>query len=314
MDFICIDFETANASRSSACSLGITVFKNNEVVEERYWLIKPTPCYFQPINISIHGIREADVINEKDFSELWPEIKPYLEGNLVIAHNASFDFSVLRNTLDQYGIEYPTLNYGCTMVASKIFYNYLPNFKLSTFNKHLGYKFKHHQASEDATAAGNILVNIAKELETDDIEELCDIVGFKLGKLTNNSYSPCSKLRIGMVSNRRLEPIELDNNPLFSSTSDYFKDKAVVFTGPLSSMDRAEATRLIESLGGVVRGSVSRKTDIVITNAKNIDSLTPYQMSTKLRTAVSLIKDGYDISIINEDKLNELLLSESTNC
>lgn len=309
MDFICIDFETANSSRTSACSLGITVFKNNKVAEERYWLIKPTPYHFDPINISVHGLREADVDNEKDFKELWPEIKPYLEGNLVIAHNASFDFSVLRNTLDHYGLEYPNLIYGCTMIASKIFYNYLPNFKLKTINNHLGYNFNHHHASEDATAAGNILVNIAEELKTDNIEELCDIVGFKLGKLTINSYHPCKKLRIGMISSKISQPIKAITNPLFNSNSNFFKDKAVVFTGPLSSMDRSEAIRLIESLGGIVRGSVSRRTNIVITNTKNIYELNPHQMSTKLRTAVSLIKQGYNILILNESQLNDILLN-----
>ena len=105
MNFIAIDFETANEKRASACSLGITVVKNNKIIEEKYWLIKPKPFRFESRNIIIHGIREEDVINEKEFDELWPEIKPYLENNLVIAHNASFDFSVLRNTLDLYNLE-----------------------------------------------------------------------------------------------------------------------------------------------------------------------------------------------------------------
>ena len=87
MDFVAIDFETANSHRDSVCSLGITVVKDNKIVEKRYWLIKPYPFRFDPINISIHGIREADVINEKEFDEVWPEIKPYLENKLVIAHN-----------------------------------------------------------------------------------------------------------------------------------------------------------------------------------------------------------------------------------
>ncbi|MGL5694720.1 MAG: 3'-5' exonuclease, partial [Peptostreptococcaceae bacterium] len=115
MDFVAIDFETANAQRASACSLGITVVKNNKVVEEKYWLIKPYPFKFDPRNIFIHGIREEDVINEKEFDEIWCEIKPYLENNLVIAHNSSFDFSVLRKTLDLYEIEYPNLDYACTL-------------------------------------------------------------------------------------------------------------------------------------------------------------------------------------------------------
>ena len=78
MDFVAIDFETANEKRASACSLGITVVKNNKITEEKYWLIKPCPFRFESRNIMIHGIREEDVIDEKEFDKLWPEIKPYI--------------------------------------------------------------------------------------------------------------------------------------------------------------------------------------------------------------------------------------------
>lgn len=195
MNFIAIDFETANEKRASACSLGITVVKDNKIVEEKYWLIKPKPLRFEARNIIIHGIREEDVINEKEFDELWPEIKSYLENNLVIAYNASFDFSVLRNTLDIYNLEYPKLNYVCTLVASKLFYRYLNNHKLNTVNRHLGYKFNHHHASADATAAANILINMSTELNLNDIEEMAEIVGFKLGHMDDNTYSPCKKVK-----------------------------------------------------------------------------------------------------------------------
>ena len=56
MDFVAIDFETANEKRASACSLGITVVKNNKITEEKYWLIKPCPFRFESRNIMIHGI------------------------------------------------------------------------------------------------------------------------------------------------------------------------------------------------------------------------------------------------------------------
>lgn len=313
MNFVAIDFETANSRRDSVCSLGITVVKNNKIVEEKYWLVKPRIFRFDPINISIHGIREADVINEKEFDEVWHEIKPYLEDKLVIAHNASFDFSVLRNTLDLYDIEYPKLDYCCTLVASKIFYRYLMNHKLNTVNKHLGYKFKHHHASEDATACANILINISKELKLNNINEIADLVGFKLGYLKKEGYSPCGKLSMGSVSNRgNFYTGEADSTLLLSNT-DFFKDKTVVFTGPLNSMSREEATRLINNLGGIIRGSVTKTTNIVITNTINIESLSLSQMSNKLRTAVDYKSRGQDILIINEKELENILYENIDN-
>lgn len=78
MDFVAIDFKTTNEKRASVCYLGITVVKNNKITEEKYWLIKPCPFRFESRNIMIHGIREEDVTNEKEFDKLWPEIKPYI--------------------------------------------------------------------------------------------------------------------------------------------------------------------------------------------------------------------------------------------
>lgn len=309
MDFVSIDFETSNAFRASACSLGITVVKNNKIVEEKYWLIKPNPCVFDSRNIQVHGIREADVINESEFDKLWPEIKPYLEGNLVIAHNASFDISVLRNTLDKYNIEYPVFDYCCTLVASRIFYNYLNNFKLSTVNKHLGYKFKHHHAGEDASACANILLEIRKELNLDNISDISNLIGFKLGSLSKSSYTPCSKLHIGMTSSKISMYSPNEVNPLFESNSDYFKEKVVSFTGSLSSMERHEAKNLISSLGGIPKDSVTRKTDILITNTPNIEKLNSSQMSSKLRTAIRY-NNVYNQNIIflNEEELESILM------
>lgn len=305
MDFVAIDFETANEKRASACSLGITVVKNNKIVEEKYWLIKPKPFRFEPRNIVIHGIREEDVINEKEFDQLWPDIKPYLENNLVIAHNASFDLSVLRNTLDLYNIEYPKLNYACTLVASKLFFRYLSNHKLNTVNNHLGYKFNHHHASADATAAANILISISRELELNNIDEIACIVGFKLGCIGNNTYSPCKKIKEGVIS-KRCNNNEYDNKK-FSLKTDYFRNKVVVFTGELYSMSRIEATKFITELGGITRDSVTKKTNILITNVKNIDKLDQDQMSSKLRRAIDYINQGQDLKIIDEEQFEEIL-------
>ena len=101
MDFIAIDFETATSDRNSPCEIGLTFVENWEIKETRSWLIKPK-CYpyFNPVNISIHGIRPEHVVNEPEFDEIWHEIKPFLEQKLLIAHNASYDFIVLFYIFD----------------------------------------------------------------------------------------------------------------------------------------------------------------------------------------------------------------------
>lgn len=299
MNFIAIDFETANEKRSSPCSIGIVAVKNGEVVEKVYHLIRPKEMRFMPINIGIHGIRPKMVENEPEFDEVWKKIEHYFHDNLVIAHNASFDISVLRKTLELYEIEMPKFNYICTMKLSRNFYSDLDNAKLNTVNKFLGYEFKHHDALYDALACSNILLNICDELKTTDITEISELLGVTLGYIDNEGYKPSSSRgRISRFSNK--QPVikkvieELDY--------DAFKNEVVVFTGGLASMARDEAMRLVRRLGGSCGSSVTRKTTILVTNMKNIEDLSKDEMSNKLRKAVDLRSRGQYITFLDEER------------
>lgn len=300
MDFVALDFETANEKRHSPCSLGVCVVEHNEVVLEKYWLIKPRDLRFAPMNIWIHGIREGDVVNEAEFDVLWEEIRPLLEGKLVVAHNAAFDMSVLRQTLSLYDLPYPRFDYCCTMVMSKHFYPYLENAKLNTVSKHLGFQFNHHHAGADALACANILLNIAAELNIDNITDLARCIGVKIGQIFPGGYRAAGSDGGGVISKRASNFHPEKAAPTYKCETDFFKDRIVAFTGPLSSMSRSEAIKLVERCGGDYSPSVTRKTSIVVTGMKDPLSLRPDQMSTKLRRAMELIGHGQEICVLDE--------------
>ena len=300
MDFVAIDFETANEKRNSPCSIGIVIVKGGQVVEKIHYLIKPKEMRFMPINIGIHGIRPAMVKDEPEFNEIWDKIKHYFnEDNLIIAHNASFDVSVLRNTLELYNIEAPKFNYICTMKLARNFYKQLDNAKLNTVNKFLGYEFNHHDALADALACSNILLNISEELETKDIMEISKFRGVTLGTVNKDGYTPSSTKGRVLRTSGKIFSREIKND---NYNFDAFKDEVIVFTGGLGSMSREEASRLVRKLGGSIGSSVTKKTTILITNTKDIESLQREEMSIKLRKAVDLRAKGQNIIIMNEDE------------
>jgi len=57
MDFVAIDFETANSMRSSVCSVGIVQVRNGKIIKEIQSLINPL-SEFHYYNTKIHGITE----------------------------------------------------------------------------------------------------------------------------------------------------------------------------------------------------------------------------------------------------------------
>ncbi|MGL5675717.1 MAG: exonuclease domain-containing protein [Cellulosilyticaceae bacterium] len=307
MNFVALDFETANEKRHSPCSLGLCVVENGEIIQEKYWLIRPKELRFSPMNIWIHGIREGDVVDALEWDQLWPEIAPFLEGRLVIAHNAAFDISVLRQTLSLYDMTFPNFDYCCTMVMSKHFYNYLPNAKLNTVSRHLDFDFTHHHAMSDARACANILLCISEELGTTDIHALSEKVGFKVGKVFPGGYHAAGSLGGGVTSKRETMLFLEPSTPDFSLTTGFFRDRIVAFTGPLSSMSRSEAIGLVEKCGGDYSPSVTLKTSIVVTGMKDPHTLRPDQMSTKLRRAMELIGRGQKIDFLTEEQFLALL-------
>lgn len=298
MNFVAIDFETANEKRNSACSLGVTVVENNEIVEERYWLIKPYEMRFNSMNIWIHGIKPEDVENEKNFGELWEEIKPYIENRFVVAHNASFDISVLRKLLDSYEISYPSFQYGCTFIMSKNHFDTV-NHKLNTVANHVGFKFNHHHAGDDAKACATILINMIEQLNINSLEEMEHKLGISLGRVWDSGYKSSSSTV--MESERKFSRDKITEVNV-SCCESIFKDKVIVFTGPLSSMSRAQAMTKVKMVGALVGSSVTKKTSYLVTGIKNIRYLDSSYKSTKLRRAEMLMKEGQDIRIITEEE------------
>ena len=165
MDFVAIDFETANNSMASACSLGIAVVQNGELTQTREWLIKPQPLYFSPHNTAIHGMTAADVADCPAFNELWPDILEHLSGFVLAAHNAPFDIAVLRELVRMYGLPAPDFEVVCSCQLSRRMWRELDNHRLDTVCGHLGIGLDHHNAASDAEGCARIVLQAVRLAE-----------------------------------------------------------------------------------------------------------------------------------------------------
>lgn len=193
MKAICIDFETANHSPRSACALGVTELQDGQVTNTWYTLVRPHPEYgvFNPFNIRIHGIRPRDVDKAPPFDVLWETLLPQLADGFLVAHNAAFDIGVLTQTLDLYGIPYPEIPYLCTCKLARRVWPDLPNHKLNTLAAHLGHRFVHHHAGEDATACGKVLSACLTDLGVPSWDNLPEGTPLHPGRLWPGGHEPC---------------------------------------------------------------------------------------------------------------------------
>jgi len=159
-DFVAIDFETASGQRNSACSVGIVSFKDGEVIEEFHALIQPPYNEYLWRNTEIHGITANDTKSIGSFDHIYPEIYKRLKGKTIVAHNESFDRSVLKQSMALYGIEAPDLmlhkKWECTMKTYKA-KGFKP-FNLAACCHLMDIELQHHEALSDARACGNLFL------------------------------------------------------------------------------------------------------------------------------------------------------------
>lgn len=197
MNYTAIDFETGNAYYTSACSIGVSVFENNQPVRQYVRLIRPPDevGQFHWYNVKIHGIRRAQVQNEPTFGELWPLLRPDLENRILVCHNAMFDTAVLRKCLEFYGIEIPCCRYICTVKVSQKLWPDLENHKLDTVSNFLGISLNHHEAGSDAHAAGLILQKALEQTGCASVEALSEQLGIRLGEIGPDGCVSCSSAK-----------------------------------------------------------------------------------------------------------------------
>lgn len=171
MEFIAIDFETANYAADSACALGLAVVKSGRVVQRRHWLVRPPSSYFRADFTALHGLDAAAVRGCPDFAQVWLEVLPLVQGQWLAAHNARFDRSVLQASLEYYGLPLPRCPFVCTLEVSRRVWQ-LPRHNLAAVARHLELPLQHHQAESDALVCAGILLAAAKTLACTDVAAL----------------------------------------------------------------------------------------------------------------------------------------------
>lgn len=178
LDYIAIDFETANMYKNSACSVGLVRFINGKETDSCYSLIHPAKMYFIPEwTEQIHHISYNDVQDKPYFPEIWDTmVMPFINqtpGIPLVAHNGyMFDIPVIKDCCSYYGMEIPKLDYFDSLIIAKKTWPELDSHKLTQLGEYFGIEYLAHDALEDSKTCGQIIKFAAEKWKVDSVEEL----------------------------------------------------------------------------------------------------------------------------------------------
>lgn len=158
--FVVVDVETANSSYDSICQIGLVEFKDGNIVKEWVRLINPED-QFSSANTHIHGLTEKDITSAPTFLQVAPEMFSQIKDRYVCSFT-TFDHVSLHRTAEKYNLTLPPYKHVDICKASRIAWPELENHKLKTTARLCGITFNHHDALEDARAAGFIFLEAMK--------------------------------------------------------------------------------------------------------------------------------------------------------
>jgi DNA polymerase-3 subunit epsilon len=284
MKFVAIDVETANADLASICQIGIAIFRDNQLLATWQSLVDPED-EFDPVNVSIHGIDDEMILGAPTFLDIYDALRSRTENEVVVSH-MPFDRVALSRAAERYNLQ----SVRCTWLdTAKVARRTWTQFAYSGYGianlaGELGISFRHHDALEDARAAGEILI---KAIEKS---------GFGITDWLDRVNKP-----IFEKSRSHSEKITRDgdpNGPLFG--------EVLVFTGALS-MPRRQAADEAARAGCQVDSSVTQSTSILVVGNQDARRLAGHEKSSKHRKAEELLKGGQNIRILTENDFLQLL-------
>lgn len=161
MRFLAIDFETANQNPDSACAIGAVLGDRDSLIHQYSSLIRPPTPVFAFTHI--HGLTWAQCQHAPGFDAAWDDVALLAqEADVIVAHNARFDFGVMLACCRRNAIRPPELPVACTVLLARRAWG-LPSNRLSALASHFGLELNHHEALSDARACAKIFQRLLRE-------------------------------------------------------------------------------------------------------------------------------------------------------
>lgn len=283
MNFVAIDVETANNDIASICQIGIATYADGKLVDEYVTLINPQG-EFNFFNIRIHGIQQNDVKNAPTFAEVYDKVAALLSNNYVVSHTF-FDKTAITNSIEKYRLAPIETKWLDSVKIARKTWGHIPlaSYGLANVCQFIGFKFKHHDALEDAKACGAIMCAALLDTDTKPAD------WFNLPTKTK--------------SRKTKKPKTPNPNPPTPNPDGALIGHTIAFTGKLS-ITRNQAAKLAANSGCIISKSVQWHTNYLIIGTQGKAAI---GKSSKQITAESFNQNGHNIRILQEADFHKLI-------
>lgn len=173
-----LDIETTGGKFNEEGITEIAIFKfdGEKIVDQFSSLVNPEK-EIQPFVQRLTGINSKMLVNAPKFFELAKRIIEITSGCIVVAHNADFDYRMLRTEFSRLGYTYERKSL-CTVNLAQKLLPEAPSYKLGKLVRSLGIPITDvHRAQGDALATVELFKLLlakdsAKEILTEQVKEL----------------------------------------------------------------------------------------------------------------------------------------------
>lgn len=168
--YVVFDIETTGLSQlyDSITEIGAVKVKNGRIIEQFGELIKPERHISDKI-VELTGITNEMVENKPLIDSILPKFLEFCEGSTLVAHNAEFDISFIREFSYRLNLNF-NLPYIDTLYLSRFLNPDLRNHKLDTLARKYDVKLlNHHRAVDDAMATAEVFIAMLNDLKDRNI-------------------------------------------------------------------------------------------------------------------------------------------------
>ena len=175
-EYIVFDLETTglSARHDRIIEFGAVRMYRGNIMETKDFFVNPGMKLPEHIR-TLTNIRQEDVDNARTFAEVKDELLDFIKGKVLVAHNASFDFSFLNEELKRIG--QPELDNTVidTLDLAKQLLKNMHGYRLGRIAKHYGIDYNEevaHRANYDAEVLAKVFNLMLKDVQSRGVTRL----------------------------------------------------------------------------------------------------------------------------------------------